>query len=75
MFFLVNAKITPISFCNPINFVPGLPASLSYQKVRKDFQEEQVEVELDEGKRRLVVRTVSGTKEEFPWVWLRLYYS
>jgi hypothetical protein len=33
-----------------------------------------VEVELDEGKRRLVVRTVSGIKEEFPWVWLRLLY-
>jgi hypothetical protein len=39
------------------------------------LQEEQVEVELDEGKRRLVVRTVSGTREEFPWVWLRLHYS
>ncbi len=31
-----------------------------------------MEVELDEAKRRLVVRTVSGTREEFPWVWLRL---
>ncbi len=34
-----------------------------------------MEVELDEVKRRLVVRTASGNREEFPWVWLRLNYS
>ncbi len=38
-------------------------------------EEEGVEAELDEVKRRLVVRTGSGTREEFPWVWLRLHYS